>query len=376
MPLWKNRMAQFISSVLLAATALSGASVRADWDILGFAARGPVRGVTQRDDGRWLGARLDGSSVSVVISGSGASEWSRLATVTSNDALAFGDAMILAVPGARTVFCSFRTHAGGLWRVQVYRSDNGGVSWAYDSTVAGPSRRFVGAPWLFLTANGDLQCYFDSEPLAAENRRPGFQWIAMKSRRGINGPWTKYNLVTVSRESDPNVLTRDGMPTVISLGGNRLLCVTEGVLPGHGNANVVRAIESLDGGATWDFSGRRVLYQCHIDPGTDRRYNAYAPFAFRADDGAVWVAFCTDEDYPGPPDASHAPVHQRHSHIKAIRSHTPWRDWSAPETIWSGNFHNYIPGLFQRGPGHLEGSVHLFDGRDALLFQPPGDSGR
>lgn len=361
-------------ATLCLAAALAAIPARADWNLLGFAAPGPVRGVTRLSDGRRLGARLDGPGVSVMVADADAPAWTRLAVVTRNDALAFGDPMVLAIPGTATVFCAFRTFSGGLWRVLVYRSDNAGKDWAYDSTVAGPSRLFVGAPWLFLAPNGDLQCYYDSEPMAAENGRPGFQWIAMVGRKGVNGPWTHYGLVTASREEDTAILTRDGMPTVVSLGGERLLCVTEGVLPGHGNANVVRAIASPDGGRTWDFAGRRILYQSRVDPATDRRFNAYAPFALHASDGTAWVAFCTDEGFSGPPDWSHAPVHERHSHVKVIHARAPWRAWSAPETVWSGNFNNYIPGLFERG-GALAATIHLFDGRDALLVRPETGAG-
>lgn len=349
---------------------LLACSARADWNLLRYAQPGPVRGVTRLDNGHWLGARLGGGAVSIVTAGPDGLAWRFLADVTRNDALGFGDPMVLAVPGTHTVFCAFRTRANDVWRVLVYRSENGGRRWAYDSTIAGPSKRFVGAPWLFLAPNGDLQCYYDSEPMAAEAGYPGFQWIAMVGRKGIHGPWTHYGLVTASREEDPRILTRDGMPTVVSLGGDHLLCVTEGVLPGHGNANVVRAIESRDGGRTWDFAGRRILYRSRVDAATDRRFNAYAPFALAAHDGTVWVAFGTDEDYGGPPDFSHAPVHERHSHVKVIHARAPWKEWTAPETAWSASFTNYIPGLFERGPGEITATIHLFDGRDALLARP------
>jgi hypothetical protein len=355
-----------MATMLLMAGAALGPA-RADWRVLKDDAPGPVRGVTRGADGAWLGARLGGGGVEVLIGSADAETWRRRGVVTSNDALAFGDPMLLAIPGTRKVFCAFRTRSKEAWRVLVYRSDNDGRDWAYDSTVAGPSARFVGAPFLFVADNGDLQCYYDSEPLAANGGYPGFQWIAMRGRRGIGGAWNHYGLVTASRENDPSVLARDGMPTVVSLGDGRLLCVTEGVKPGHGNANVVRAIESRDGGRTWDYPSRRILYECRVDPATELRYNAYAPYALRAADGSVWVAFCTDEDEAGPPDASHEAVHIRRSRVKVIHAANPPANWSVPDVVWSQDTSNYIPALFERGPGELLATVHLFNGRDAIL---------
>jgi hypothetical protein len=253
--------------------------------------------------------------------------------------------------------------------VRVYRSENDGRDWEADGVVAGPDPLFLGAPFLFLRGNGDLQCYFDSEPMARDKGHPGFQWVAMRGRKGISGPWDRYRTVAVSRQNDPNILTRDGMPTVVSLGGDHLLCVSEGVKPGNGNANVVVGIESRDGGRAWNYPGRRVLYECRIDESTGLRYNAYAPFA-EVLGCAVHVVFCTDEDETGPPDASHDAVHIRRSHIKMIRSGEPWRQWDGPETVWSGNSNNYIPALFQRRTGELLATVHLFDGRDMILAKP------
>jgi hypothetical protein len=355
----------------LAATLISGAATaaRADWTVLGDVREGPVRGMTRRADGRLLGARLDGRAVAVVLSNAKGERWRRLSTVAADATAAFGDPTVLAVPATHTVFCAFRTHTVDGWRVRVYRSDNDGRDWAADGVVAGPDPLFLGAPFLFLRANGDLQCYFDSEPLARDGGHPGFQWVAMRGRKGIGGPWDRYRTVVVSRQNDPNVLTRDGMATVVSLGGDHLLCVSEGVKPGAGNANVVVGIESRDGGRTWNYPGRRILYACRVDASTGLRYNAYAPFAVLIGD-SVCVAFCTDEDETGPPDASHDAVHVRRSHVKAIRASAPWRRWDGPETIWSGNSNNYIPALFQRRTGEVLATVHLFDGHDMILAKP------
>ena len=179
------------------------------------------------------------------------------------------------------------------------RSNDNGFNWVYDSTVIGGQSLFVGVPWLFIANNGDLQCYYDSEPLVSYNCAYGSQWIAMQGKNGINGEWIKYGVVTASRNSDISKLCRDGMATVINLGNNRIMLVTEGVedYPSGGKyANVVRAIQSFDGGKTWDLGGRRIVYQSHLDGNTWRRYNAYCPMGIRIVGGPVGVVFCTDED--------------------------------------------------------------------------------
>ena len=66
--------------------------------------------------------------------------------------------------------------------VVVCRSDNNGYDRVYDSTVIGGQTLFVGSPWLFLASNGELQCYYDSEPLTSINGAPGSQWIAFKEK--------------------------------------------------------------------------------------------------------------------------------------------------------------------------------------------------
>ena len=172
--------------------------------------------------------------------------------------------------------------------VVVCRSDNNGNDWVYDSTVIGEQTLFVGAPWLFLASNGDLQCYYDSEPLASLNGAPGSQWIAMQGRNGIKGEWDKYNIVTTSRDINQSKLCRDGMASVIDLGNNRIMVVTEGIensVSGGKYANVLRAIQSFDGGKTWDYDGRKILYQSFIDESSQRRYNAYCPMGIRIGEG-------------------------------------------------------------------------------------------
>ena len=176
-----------------------------------------IRSMTMLRDGAILSGRVAGHEIQVFVTTNKGINWSLRGSVANNNNIDFGDVMFLAIPNTNTVFCAFREHnrQNLLWSVTVCRSDDNGFNWVFDSTVIGGQSLFVGAPWLFLANNGDLQCYYDSEPLANNNGAYGSQWIAMQGKRGTTGPFNKYGLVVASR--DPNIykLCRDGMPTVI-----------------------------------------------------------------------------------------------------------------------------------------------------------------
>ena len=67
------------------------------------------------------------------------------------------------------------------------------------------------------------------------------------------------------------------MASVIDLGNNRIMVITEGVedeKSGGEYSNVIRAIQSFDGGKTWDYKGRRIVYKSGLDETSKRAYNA------------------------------------------------------------------------------------------------------
>jgi hypothetical protein len=326
------------------------------WRVLMANGGAPIRGIPRRSDGVLLGGASTGHGITVWASRDNGASWSVHGSVVNNPAVEFGDVTMRAIPGTRTVFCAFREFANGQFRVTVTRSDNDGDGWVYDSTVVGPESRFVGAPFLFQRANGDLQIYYDSEPLAAQGGYAGHQWIAMQGRRGTTGPWTEYGVVAVSRDKRAGALNREGMATVVQLGGDRLMAVVEGVEPfptGGARANLINAVESWDGGKTWDDSLRRTVYQSRIDPASGRRYNAYVPFAIRVGNGPVGVAFCTDEDKAGSPDLSSAPPDQRNCHVGYVSTTTNFETWSSPSPVWTATSRNYTPGLYERAPNDV-----------------------
>ncbi|MFP2923856.1 phage capsid protein [Pyxidicoccus sp. 3LG] len=339
------------------------------WGVLMPAGGAPIRNITRRSDGLLIGGASAGTRIDVWTSNNGGASWSLHGSVANNPAVQFGDVTMRAIPGTRTIFCAFREYANGQWRVTITRSDNDGDHWVYDSTVVGPTTRFVGAPFLFLRGNGDLQVYYDSELLAAQRGYPGHQWIAMQGRRGITGPWTAYGTVAVSWDKRAGALNREGMPSVVQLSGDRIMAVVEGVEPfptGGAHANVINAVQSWDGGRTWDESLRRTVYRSRVDPGSGRRYNAYVPYATRVGNGPVGVAFCTDEDKAGPPDFSNMPVDQRNCHVGYVSTTLNFETWSTPSAVWTGTSRNYTPGLYERAPNDLIVVIDALGGNRVL----------
>ena len=331
----------------------------------------PIRSMTILSDGVILGGRSSGHTIEVWVTSNKGMSWSLRGTVANNVEINYGDIMMLAIPNTNKVFCAFREqNSAGQFSVTICRSDNNGFDWVYDSTIIGGQSLFVGAPWLFLANNGDLQCYYDSEPLASYSGAIGSQWIAMQGRNGLTGDWTKYGIVEASRDSDTSKLCRDGMASVIDLGSNRIMVVTEGVEDspfGGAYANVVRAIQSFDGGKTWDYGGRRIAYQSFLDGNTQRRYNAYSPMGIRIGGGPVGIVFCTDEDFGGTSDPSDRDVTQRRTHIKFIRTLDNFETWGDKKSFWTGGNQAYAPGMLEESWNEVMVSIDHFNGNQRIL---------
>ena len=333
----------------------------------------PIRSLTKLDDGTILGGRIAGHEIQVWVTNNRGISWAMRGSVANNPDINFGDVMFLAIPKTSIVFCAFREeNSAKQWAVTVCRSDNNGFDWVYDSTVISGQTLFVGAPWLFLANNGDLQCYYDSEPLADYYGAYRSQWIAMQGKNGITGDWTKYGVVEASRDSDISKLCRDGMATVIDLGNNRIMVVTEGVedYPSGGvYSNAVRAIQSFDGGKTWDYVGRRIVYQSFIDGGSQRRYNAYCPMGIRIGGGPVGVVFCTDEDFGGTPDPSDQDVTKRRTHIKFIRTLENFETWGDLKSFWTNGNQAYAPGMFEMNFNEVMVTIDHFGNQRILVYK-------
>ncbi len=332
---------------------------------------GAIRSMTRMDNGTIIGGRSSGHEIEVWSTADNGSNWARIGTVASNTNINYGDVMFLAVPNTTVVYCAFREfNSSNHYAVVVCRSDNSGVSWVYDSTVIAGCTEFVGAPWLFIADNGDMQCYYDSEPLATERGVRGAQWIAMQGREGLTGEWNKYGVVAASRDANTAKFIRDGMASVVGLGNNRIMVVTEGIEDNQSGgvySNVVRAIQSFDGGRTWDYSGRRIVYQCGLDAASGRRYNAFCPMAIRVGNGPVGVVFCTDEDFGGTPDLSSEDVTKRRTHIKYIRTTDNFETWGGKEDIWMDGNQAYAPGMVETDSNKVLITIDHFFGHQRFI---------
>lgn len=359
----KKKLVAFLAFIMIFNTCLTGVGAS---DIEeSYYGSGPIRSMTVRGDGIIVGGRSSGHAIEVWSSADKGSSWTRIGTVAANENCNYGDVMFLAVPNSNTIYCAFRLKENEKYSVTVCRSEDGGINWVYDSTVIGGQEQFVGAPWLFIANNGDMQCYYDSEPLATQNGVRGAQWIAMQGRQGLTGSWDKYGVVAASRDADASKFVRDGMASVVDLGNNRIMVVTEGIEDSQSGgvySNVVRAIQSFDGGYTWDYAGRRIVYQCGTDAASGRRYNAYCPMAIRVGGGPVGVVFCTDEDFGGTPDASSEVVSKRRTHIKYIRTLDTFESWGGLTPVWTDGSSAYAPGMIETASNEILISIDHFSG--------------
>lgn len=340
-----------------------------------FYGSGPIRSITKCQDGSLVGGRSSGHEIEVWASMDQGNSWTKRGTVASNANINYGDVMSLCVPGTNTVYCAFREYnQAHQYSVVICKSTDSGVNWTYDSTIISGQTEFVGAPWLFIANNGDMQCYYDSEPLAAQNGSNGSQWIAMQGRNGLSGDWNKYGVKAASRDANAAKFVRDGMASVVDLGNNRIMLVTEGIEDSQSGgvyANVVRAIQSFDGGNTWDYAGRRIVYQSFIDSASQRRYNAYCPAAIRIGNGPVGVVFCTDEDFGGTPDRSNLGVSLRRTHIKFIKTLNNFETWGELTSIWTDGNKAYAPGMVETAPNDVLIGIDHFAGNQRFYQMIP-----
>eukprot|EP00927_Polykrikos_kofoidii_P037793 TRINITY_DN32009_c0_g1_i1.p1 TRINITY_DN32009_c0_g1~~TRINITY_DN32009_c0_g1_i1.p1 ORF type:complete len:657 (+),score=94.01 TRINITY_DN32009_c0_g1_i1:71-1972(+) len=327
------------------------------WKIVRQSGPGPLRCIVRRHCGDLLGLWLQGTELQTWTSGDSGKSWTQLGSVANSPSID-GDPNLLVVPHFMQIFCAFRLHApDGSWQVVVCRSDDDGSNWIFDSTVAGPVRNhFVGAPFLFLTSEDNLQVYFDNEEEPAKHGHSGTQWITMKQRQGTRGSWDTHGLVVVGA---PSGFVRDGMATVVQLDApERIMVVMEGIVPGA-NANTIHAAESFDFGRTW---GLRTEVYCATKDRHGAPFNSYNPWAMKpVSPGPVYVAFCTDEDFAGPPDPADMSVDKRRSHTKIVRTMSTFEDWSASaSTIYAGNDHMYEVGLFALNARTILSTVLVF----------------
>jgi len=310
--------------------------------------------------------------------------WTKIGLIARapNQNLIYGDPVVLAVPDSDIVLAAFRERWTGLpngkdsFSIVLCRSDNNGQTWAFDSMITGPFQgtpgvpdHFVGAPFLRYDS-GMLEVYYDNEPLPNQRGETRHhQWITMLKRDALSKNTAWPQTPTVVSKTSGNALSRDGMASVVDIGNNQLMVVTESVslIPPH--PNVVSATFSWDGGATWDMGSRKTIYEGKLDATTGNRFNAFCPWAIRVGGGPVWVAFLTDEDFPSPPDASNERVEVRRSSVKYIETTTNFQTFSSNALLISDqSATNYKPGMFERDVNTVLCTVDtLKDGKQVVM---------
>jgi len=236
------------------------------------------------------------------------------------------------------------------YRLEVAISKDGGRHWRHHSEVAESLGCEYGlwSTFLLEKRDGTLQCYYDDERTPADNGLPRHQWLTMKTWDPKSGQWT--NPVTVSRAHNPEHLSRDGMPTVVEVAKNKLLCTLETVQVAPPHRGLLMSVTSEDGGKSWSWTKaeRKLLYQPK-----DINYNALAAWTITLSDGRLLCVFTTDEDRTEPGVPATGVLSQD---LKYMISRDKGRTWSKPALI-DANYPCYFPGVCELLHAKQPGSV-------------------
>lgn len=170
-------------------------------------------------------------------------------------------------------------HVYTQYRIDVFSSDDCGVTWSYLSTPAQQVARTVNnglwEPFMRVDGNGTLQIFYSQEVAADDQNQ------MMQTSIDGGATWSKRSLVI-----GHDVIARDGMIGIATMSGSTLIAVFESVPPN--GTFTVNAVTSYDDGYTW--TDRRLVYS---PTGTDN--NAGAPQVVNVG-GTLCVSFMTDED--------------------------------------------------------------------------------
>jgi hypothetical protein len=325
-----------------------------------------VKGGLVLPDGQVLvvGSRLkpSGRELTLYASGDAGRSWKEAGAITTDPSpqADLGDGNLVRLRNGH-LLCVFRRNHHGPhpdYAIEVAESQDKGKSWTRHSTVktvrpegAGPSRG-LWAPFLFVTAKGEIQCYYDDEHLPWQSGFSGHQWIAMKTWRG--GKWS--SPVVVARE--PQGVSRDGMATVVENRPGHLLCVVEAVRAEPPHAGVLRGFSSADGGRTWGAPG--VVFA------PKEPFHAFAPSLIRVG-GRLVLTFATNEDRSETLPTGNPPDKLRLD-IKSIVSEDGGRTWSAPSLVFGGTHRSYLPCVVSLGGNRLLTTFHDYE-RGALAVE-------
>ena len=340
---------------LIVATAAPAARPDAPitWDHPTTGPSGP-RGGLQLPDGRILGVRhvTRGAERLFVCTRSddAGRTWADHGTIARDTVETdLGDGHLLRFPDGR-LWCSLRRNrVPRTYAIEISESTDDGASWRKHSVVATsivepdaarPPRHTRGlwASFLFRRADGATQCYFDDERTPLEHGLDGHQWVTMRTWDERHRAWVRP--VVVSR-APGNALSRDGMPSVVELPGGRLLATVESVGARRPHPNLVRSVSSDDGGSTWSWPDRGIVYRPRGN------FMALAPWTIRTRGGPLICVFCTDEDRDTP-DVSGTPPRRLNMDVKYVVSRDEGATWSATaHAVYDEHHRNYLPGIIE-----------------------------
>lgn len=292
------------------------------------------------------------------------STWRQLAIIVEDDAdTDLGDGHLCQLRSGEIIYSYRRNRYAGPYadqrttRLEAAVSKDGGRTWAPHSVIAGADfNELARRPGLavreaiadgmhmgfwssFLIEDkaGSLHCVYDDEITPLEMGFPRHQWITRKTWDPTKRDWV--NPVVVSRTESPGKLARDGMPSVVEMKEGHWLCVFESCDIARPHPNVIRMVESADGGVTWDWAkGRRVVYQ------PPNGQSAMCPWLVAADANRLICVFATNEDWPQP-EKSGLPPSRYHMEIKYVFADGIPVEWTQSHLLYRGGQRNYIPGV-------------------------------
>jgi hypothetical protein len=290
--------------------------------------------------------------------------WRRVGTITedSEPTADVGDGNIVRLKDGRLLIVFRRNHTRRPkpdYAIEVAESRDEGRTWRKHSVVqtsqSGGHRpsRGLWAPFLLVTSDGGLQCYYDDENIPWLRGFPGHQWVMME--RFVGGRWVRPTVV--SRANNPRHLSRDGMAVVVETAPGRLFCALESVQVRPPHAGMLRWVTSDDGGRTWSWAQRErgVLYEPK-----DTRYHAFAPWLVSSS-GRLLCVFATNEDRDRP-GISGTPAHQLNLDIKSIASIDNGATWDRnARLVYGGTHRNYLPSVVGLPSGKLLSTFIDFD---------------
>lgn len=367
--------ASFLALLLLCAPSARGSTnvlFHIQWDTPALRAGG-AKGFTELANGDLLATRTVGHGLASKIicakSQDGGKTWRDFSTIDQDETPGsdIGDGHLIELRD-HSILYSYRRNVQGAaatngprYEIRVAVSRDGGLSWADHSTVktVRAEKNEVRGLWssaLHQRKDGTLLCFYDDEDAAWQAGFKRHQWLMMKQWDDKTATWSAP--VIVSRASNPKHLSRDGMPSVVEMADNTLLCALESVATEKPHYNVIRLVRSSDGGKSWSWqrAERQILYAP-----AQKNFSAVSPWLSQLKDKRLVCAFATEEDRDAP-DTPGAPVKAMNRDIKFVSSSDLGKTWTTQASPVAIETHKtYMPQMIQlRHPRHKDAFLCLY----------------